>query len=139
MDHRFTVICGCAGSVLSWLFGGWDAALQTLLVFMAADYLSGLVVAGVFRHSHKTPSGGLSSEVCFEGLMKKCMMLLFVLLAHRLDAVFASAYIRDGVCIAFMVNELLSIIENAGSMGVPVPEIVKNAIDLLKQKGDHHD
>lgn len=139
MDYRFTVICGCAGSVLSWLFGGWDAALQTLLVFMASDYLSGLVVAGVFHHSAKTPSGGLSSEVCFTGLMKKCMILLFVLLGHRLDVILASAYIRDGVCIAFMINELLSIIENAGSMGVPVPEIVKNAIDLLKQKGDHHD
>lgn len=139
MNYRITAFFGIAGSFLSWLFGGWDAALQTLLVFMAADYLSGLVLAGVFRHSQKTQTGGLSSMVCFQGLVKKGMILLFVLLANRLDAVIGTAYIRDGVCVAFMANELISIIENAGMMGVPVPEIVKNAIDLLKQKGDKND
>ncbi len=139
MDGRFSAAVGVCGSFLSWLFGGWDAALQTLLVFMAADYLTGLAAAGIFRRSPKTKGGGLSSEAGFQGLVRKCMMLLFVLLAHRLDVVLDIYCIRDGVCAAFMANELISIIENAGLMGVPVPEAVRNAIELLKQKGEEDD
>jgi toxin secretion/phage lysis holin len=139
MDLKIAAGIGVCGSLLSWLFGGWDAALQTLLVFMAADYLTGLGAAGIFRKSPKSKGGGLSSEAGFQGLTRKCMMLVFVLLAHRLDEVLGTACIRDGVCAAFMANELLSIIENAGIMGVPVPDAVKNAIDLLKQKGEHDD
>jgi toxin secretion/phage lysis holin len=136
MQYKFCAICGIAGSTVSYLFGGWDAAMQALLLFMAADYLSGLLVAGVFCQSQKTESGGLNSSICFQGLVKKSMMLLFVLVAHRLDAVLGTSYIRDGVSIAFLVNELISIIENAGIMGIPVPKILQNAIDVLKQKED---
>ncbi len=133
---KFCTAAGILGSALSWLFGGWDAALQALAVCMAADYLSGLCVAGIFRHSQKTKSGGLSSRVGFEGLVRKGMMLLIVLIAHRLDIMMGMLYLRDGVCAAFIANELLSIIENAGMMGIPIPKIIRNAIDVLKQKGD---
>lgn len=139
MDHKISACIGVLGSAASYLFGGWDASLQALLLFMAADYITGLAAAALFRHSPKTESGGLSSKVCFQGLVRKGMVLLFVLLAHRLDAVLATSYIRDGVCIAFLANELISVIENAAIMGVPVPEVVKNAMDLLKQKGEHND
>lgn len=139
MQYRVCAACGILGSVLSYSFGGWDAALQALVICMAVDYLSGLAVAGIFRHSMKTETGGLNSRIGFQGLVKKGMMLLFVLIAHRLDAVFITAYIRDGVCVAFMVNELISILENAGMMGVPVPKILKNAIDVLKQKEEQKD
>jgi len=139
MDYRITACMALCGGVSSWLFGGWDAALQALLVFMTADYLTGLMTAGIFGKSRKTTNGGLCSEVGFQGLARKCMMLLFVLLAHRLDTILGTACIRDGVCVAFLANELISIIENAGIMGVPVPDVVKNAIDLLKQKGEQDD
>lgn len=136
MNHYTQAALGIAGGVCSYLFGGWDAALQALLVFMVTDYLTGLAVAGLFRHSAKTKTGGLSSTICFRGIVKKCMMLVFVLIAHQLDLVIGATYIRDGVCAAFLSGELLSIIENAGMMGIPIPGVLADAIDLLKRKGD---
>ena len=108
--------------------------MTTLVIFMAIDWLSGMICAGVFKASRKTESGGLSSKVGFIGLAKKCMMMLFVLVGARLDVVFGMTYIRDSVCIAFVANELLSIVENAGYMGLPVPEAIKNAVDVLKKQ-----
>ncbi len=136
MHPKICAAIGVLGSILSWCFGGWSAALRALALCMAADYLSGLAVAGIFQHSRKTETGGLSSRVGFEGLLRKGMMLLIVLIAHHLDLVMGTGYLRDGVCAAFLANELLSIIENAGMMGVPIPGIVKNAVDLLKKKGE---
>ena len=133
------VICagaGTFGGVIAYLLGGWEAALQTLLLFMVMDYITGLLNAAIFKKSSKTETGGLSSAICFEGLVKKCIVLILVLMAHRLDVVLELTYIRDGVCVAFMVNEAISIIENAGEMGVPIPEIIRKAIDLLKKKGE---
>jgi len=69
-----------------------------------------------------------------KGLIRKGTMLLFVLIGHRLDMAVGSTYIRDAICIAFIANELLSIVENAGLMGVPIPAAITNAIDILKKK-----
>ncbi len=137
MQVKFCAAAGAMGSICSWMLGGWDAAMQALAVCMAVDYLSGFAVAGIFRHSKKTESGGLSSRVGFQGLLRKGMMLLMVLIAHRLDCMMGTGYLRDGVCAAFLANELVSIIENAGMMGVPIPAVIRNAIDLLKEKGEH--
>ena len=131
------VICtsiGIAGSFIASLFGGWTASLTTLLIFMLIDYVSGLIVAGVFHNSPKTETGTLESRAGFKGLIRKGMILLLVLVGHRLDLAIGASYIRDAVCIAFMVNELISIVENAGLMGLPVPAIITNAIDILKKK-----
>ena len=125
---------GIAGGVIAALFGGWTASLTTLLIFMGIDYVSGLIVAGVFHKSPKTETGTLESRAGLKGLIRKFSMLLFVLIGHRLDMATGANYIRDAVCIAFMANELLSIVENAGLMGVPIPAIVTNAIDILKKK-----
>jgi toxin secretion/phage lysis holin len=133
-----TVICtgiGMVGSLVASFFGGWTASLTTLLIFMAVDYVSGLIVAGVFHNSPKTDTGTLESRAGLKGLIRKFYMLLFVLIGHRLDIAVGTTYIRDAVCIAFMVNELLSIVENAGLMGLPVPSVITNAIDILKKKG----
>ncbi len=137
MQTKFCTVIGFAGGLCSWLLGGWDAALQAMTICMTVDYLSGLAVAGLFRHSQKTESGGLSSRVGFQGLLRKGMMLLMVLVAHRLDILMGTGYLRDGVCTAFVANELLSILENAGMMGVPIPVVIRNAIDVLKEKGEH--
>jgi toxin secretion/phage lysis holin len=132
------VICtavGAIGGFIASLFGGWTASLTTLLIFMGIDYISGLVVAGVFHASTKTETGALESRAGFKGLIKKLMTLLFVLIGYRLDLAVGTTYIKDAVCIAFMANELISIVENAGLMGLPVPAVLTNAIDLLKKKG----
>ena len=67
--------------------------------------------------------------------MKKGMTLLFVLIAYRLDLAIGTSYIRDAVIIGFMANELISIVENAGLMGLPLPAIINKAIDVLQNKG----
>ena len=127
---------GVIGGMISQAFGGWDAALITLLLFMAVDYLSGLIVAGVFHSSDKSETGTLNSAACWQGLLKKGMTLVIVLVAARLDIVLGTAFVRDAVVIAYIVNETISIIENAGLMGLPVPDVIMSAIEQLQGKNE---
>lgn len=134
MKNAICTAIGIAGSLVASIFGGWTASLTTLLIFMGIDYATGLIVAGVFHKSPKTETGTLESRAGFKGLIRKFMILLFVLIGYRLDVAVGTTYIRDAVCIAFIVNELLSIVENAGLMGIPIPAVITEAIDILKQK-----
>ena len=134
MKETICTIAGVVGSAIAGLFGGWDTSLVTLLLFMGIDYITGLAVAACGK-SPKSDTGRLSSKIGWRGLEKKCVSLLLVLVAVRLDITFGTSYIRDAVCIAFTVNELISITENAGLLGVPLPEILTKAIDLLQSKG----
>lgn len=122
---------GVIGALIASLFGGWDKGLQTLVIFMAIDYISGLIVAGVFHNSKKTESGTLESRAGWKGLCRKCITLLLVLVAYRLDLMIGSDYVRDAVIIGFVANEAISIIENASLMGVPFPDPIVKAIDIL--------
>ena len=134
MKHVLLTLVGLVGSLITTAFGGWDTGLATLVMFMAIDFISGLIVAGVFQKSKKTESGALESRIGWKGLARKCMTLLFVLIAYRLDLMIGTDYIRDAVIIGFCANELISIVENAGLMGVPLPNVIKKAIDILVQK-----
>ena len=134
MKNAICTTIGVVGSVIASMFGGWTASLTTLIIFMMIDYASGLIVAGVFHKSPKTDTGALESRAGFKGLIRKFMILLFVLIGYRLDVAVGTTYIRDAVCIAFIANELLSIVENAGLMGIPIPAVITNAIDILKKK-----
>lgn len=134
MKNMLCTVVGLVGSWLASLFGGWDTALSTLLIFMAVDYVTGLVVAGVFHRSKKTDTGKLESRAGWKGLCRKGASLLIVLVAYRLDIVIGSAYIRDAGIIAFLANETISIIENAGLMGIPIPPVIMRAIEVLKDK-----
>lgn len=134
MKETLCATVGILGSLIASLFGGFDAAMVTLLIFMAVDYISGLVVAGVFQKSNKTQNGSLESRAGWKGLCRKGMSLLIVLVAVRLDITLGTNYIRDGVCIAFITNEVISIVENAGLMGVPIPSQITKAIEVLKGK-----
>ncbi len=136
MKQEFLIIIGAIGGAISSLFGGFTTSLQTLIIFMAIDYITGLIVAGVFKKSTKTESGELNSNAGFKGLIKKGYMLLMVLVAYRLQEVTGFDYIKDTVIIAFIVNEVVSLIENAGLMGVPIPNVLKKAIEVLKTKDD---
>lgn len=136
MKVRILSVIGCVGSVIASLFGGWDAALVTLLIFMGVDYVTGLIVAGVFHTSEKTENGTLESRAGWKGLCRKGVTLLVVLVACRLDLMMGSNFIRDAVVIAFVANETISIIENAGLMGIPIPAVITKAIEVLKKKAE---
>ena len=127
---------GAIGGFIAAMFGGWSDALITLIVFMSIDYATGLIVAGVFKKSKKSENGALESRAGFKGLCRKGVALLIVLIATRLDIMMNTTYIRDAVIIAFIANECISIIENAGLMGVPVPSVIAKAIDVLKKESE---
>ena len=134
MREKICTVVGAVGSLIAGAFGGWDSGLITLFIFMIIDYISGLLVAAVFRNSPKTDNGALESRAGFKGLCRKCMILVFVLVAYRLDLMLNTNYIRDMVVIAFITNELISLVENAGLMGVPIPSIISKSIDVLTKK-----
>ena len=129
-------ILGAVGAFFSSLFGGWDSALTTLVIFMAVDYGTGLLVAGVFKKSSKTESGALESRAGWKGLCRKGMTLLIVLIAARLDLAMGSNFIKDAVVIGYIANETLSIVENAGLMGLPIPTVISKAIDALQNDSE---
>lgn len=136
MKEMICTAIGAVGGAVAAAFGGWDSALVTLLLFMAVDYVSGLIVAGIFHKSPKSENGGLESRAGWKGLCRKAVTLLFVLIAHRLDLVIGVNYIRDAVIIGFIANDLISIVENAGLMGIPLPAAIQNAIDILTKKSE---
>lgn len=103
---------------------------------MAIDYLTGLIVAGVFKKSRKSQKGALESLAAWKGLLRKGASLGVVLIACRLDLLLGSTIIRDATVIAYCCNELLSITENIGLMGVPLPKVITNALEALQQKDD---
>lgn len=134
---KANVICASIGTVfagIAGVFGGWDAALITLMIFILADYVTGLIVAAVFHRSPKTANGALESKAGLKGLLRKGGMLLMVLISCRLDLILGAHFIRDAVVIALVTNEALSIVENLGLMGVPIPKPLINAIEVLKAK-----
>lgn len=136
MKNELCTFVGLVFGAVAAYFGGWDASLQTLVIFMAIDYITGLIVAGVFHSSPKTKTGALESLAGWKGLVRKGETLLIVLVACRLDAVIGSNFVRDAAVIAFICNETISIIENAGLMGIPIPAVVTKAIEVLRQRAE---
>ena len=143
MNERITTVknalctgLGLLGGAIASLLGGWDPPLQTLVIFMIIDYITGLIVAGIFHASPKTPNDALESLAGWKGLIRKGETLLIVLVACRLDAVIGSSFVRDAAVIGFSANEAISIIENAGLMGLPIPAAITQGIDVLKSKAD---
>ena len=134
MKEGICTLTGILGAALCWAFGGWDAAMAALLVCISVDYISGSLVALVFHKSSKTESGAYNSAYGLKGLCKKGLMLLFVLVAVQIDRLLGTAYVRDAVCIGFCANEILSIVENLGLAGIPMPEAVTKALEQLQHK-----
>lgn len=134
MKETVCTVLGLIGSAFCWAFGGWDAAIAALLMCMAVDYVSGSLVALVFHKSTKTETGAYNSAYGLKGLCKKGLMLLFVLVAVQIDRVLGTDYARDAVCIGFCANEVLSIIENLGLAGIPMPQAITKALEQLQSK-----
>lgn len=136
MKEQLCTTVGMVGGFIVALLGGWDTGLQTLMILIGIDYLTGLIVAGVFHKSTKTKNGALESKAGFEGLCRKAVILLIVLMAYRFDMLIHVNYIRDAVIIGFISNEAISIVENAGLMGIPMPPQITKAIEILTKKSE---
>lgn len=134
MKETFCTLFGVLGSALCWAFGGWDAALTALVICMSVDYISGSIVALVFHNSNKSETGAYNSAYGLKGLCKKCLMLLFVIAAVQADNLTGGDFVRDAVCIGFSTNEILSIVENLGLAGIPMPQAVVKALEQLQTK-----
>ena len=127
---------GMSGGFIANLLGGWTSDMVTLCIFMAIDFATGLLVAAVFKNSNKSDSGALDSKASWKGLAKKCLTLFFVIIAHRLDIELGINYIRTATIIGFIANETMSIVENAGLMGLPLPKVITKAIEVLKDRSE---
>ena len=136
MSVKVSATVGIIGAAITSLLGGWDYGMQLLVIAMAVDYISGVMVAGVWHKSTKTESGKLESRAGFKGLCRKGMILGLVLVAHYMDLAIGTQYIRDAIVIGFAVNEIFSILENLGLMGVQYPAVIKNALEVLRGKGE---
>jgi len=123
----YKTITTAVGAIVGYIFGEWSVLLQILLAFVIIDYVSGLLASGV--------EGKLSSKVGFRGIVKKIMIFVLVAVGHLVDkAIGDGSMIQNAIIFFYLGNELLSILENAGRTGLPVPEQVKNAVDVLKGK-----
>lgn len=127
-------VIGAVGSIVTNLFGGWTEDLTTLIIFMGIDYLMGLSIAAFWKKSGKSKTGTLNSYSAWQGLIRKGCTLLVVLVGYRLDLAIGTEYIKTAVVIAFITNEAISIVENLGIMGIPLPCALTKAIDVLKTK-----
>lgn len=138
MKYSMITVIGFVGSGLAALLGGWDKSLQTLLLFMMIDWFTGgILLPVIFGKSPKSENGALESRSGWKGLCRKTMTLFYVLIATRLDTLMGTEYLRNAVCIGFIANEGLSIIENAGLMGLPLPKSLKKTIDVLKNSSEN--
>lgn len=132
-------VFSAAGAALAKALGGWDSSLQTLVGFMAVDYILGVVIALVWKNSQKSKDGSFESRASLKGLFRKGGILTIVYVAVRLDILVGnSGYIRTAVILFFIANEGFSIIENLGIMGLPMPVVVKNAFAAIKRQSNQN-
>lgn len=135
-DKILKMLAAIAGAVAG-LFGEWNTMLTILCVMMATDYISGWIVAWCGK-SPKTENGGLSSKIGFIGIAKKAFMMLLVLLATLLDRAIGgdAAVFQSSLVLYYIANEGLSILENAGTLGVKFPEKLKKALETMREQED---
>lgn len=128
MENFIKFIAGIGGGLASFLFGGWSALLQVLVIFIIIDYILGVIVAAMY--------GELNSKVGFKGIAKKVMILVLVAAAHSIDKITAGdgTFIRDAVIFFYIANELLSILETVGRTNLPIPSVLKKAVETLNNK-----
>ena len=130
MKDKICVAIGIAGGYIASLFGGWDAALKTLILFMAVDYVTGLMAAFVQKK--------ISSEVGFKGICKKVAIFCLVGIGHVLDTqvIQNGSVLRTAVIFFYLSNEGISIIENVALIGLPVPKKLKEVLEQLHEEAD---
>lgn len=133
LKNLLVVLFSTIGTAIARCFGGWTMALQTLVILMTIDYITGVVVAAVFKKSKKTKSGALSSSAGWQGLCIKVFTLSLVLIGYRLDLLLGVSYIKEWIAIVFSINECYSILENGGLMGIKYPAALTSSLDVLNK------
>ncbi len=127
MEKVFNSIVAIVATFLTYIFGGWDAALSILIIFMVLDYLTGVIYAYTVK--------SLNSEVGFKGLIKKCMILVVLIIGVMLDRMLGNGtwVFRTLVCYFYIANEGVSLLENISNLGVPIPNKIRNALEQLNK------
>jgi toxin secretion/phage lysis holin len=129
VETAIKLAIGVGGATASFLWGGWSLALQTLFVFVVIDYVTGFVAAA--------KEGKLNSEVGLWGISRKVMIFGIVAVAHIFDQQLGDGHLfRDGTVAFYLANEAVSIIENSGRIGVPIPPKIQQAVEVLRGKGE---
>lgn len=124
----FSLVIATIGVFLSWLFGGWDIAVQVLVALMVIDYITGVIVAYI--------NGDIDSRVGFKGILKKVLILIALIVGVLLDRLIGIEWtFRTVVCYFFIGNEGWSILENIGKTGLPIPDKLKDKLAQLKDEG----
>lgn len=128
MEKVFNSTVAVVATFFTYLFGGWDVAIGILIVFMVLDYITGVVVAII--------KNKLNSEVGFEGLVKKCMILIILIVAVMLDRLMNTGtwVFRTLVCYFYIANEGISLLENVSNLGVKIPDKLKDALEQLNKE-----
>lgn len=126
----FDSMVAVIATFFTYLFGGWDVALGILITFMILDYITGVVWAFI----QKT----LNSEVGFKGLVKKCMILVVLIIATMLDRLLNTEtwIFRTLVAYFYIANEGISLLENISNLGVPIPTKIKDALEQLNKEDE---
>ena len=114
------------GSFIGKLLGGYDMLLITLIIFVVMDYLTGVMKAIIEKK--------LSSSVGFKGIFKKILIFFLIVISVRIDLMLNDIGIRYIVIMFYLINEAISILENAGKMGLPLPPKLNEILESLKQK-----
>lgn len=133
-DHAVKTAFGILGGIAGFLWGSLDGLLIALFCFMGFDFITGLIVAGANRE--------INSEVCFRGLAKKLLIMVIIAIAHLLDTqIFMgeSSVCRSSVICFYLANEGLSITENCGKLGLPMPKKIKRMLKQLRDDNDKED
>lgn len=127
MEKHFNGIVALVATFFTYLFGSWDLALQVLIVFMVLDYGTGVLYAFL--------NNQLNSEVGFKGLVKKLMILVVLIIGVMLDRILGTGtwVFRTLVCYFYIANEGISLLENVGNIGIPIPNKIRNALEQLNK------
>ena len=138
---KVTEILAAIGGAIASFFCGLPPIIWVLIAVMSIDYVTG-IVCGFMGLSPKTETGGLSSSAAFRGLLKKALILLVVLLAALLDKAVAMGTgitfeaVAGATCLWFIASEGFSILENVAAMGVPIPKVLMQALEIMRSKGE---
>lgn len=138
--RKITEWLSAAGGAVLAFFTGLPVIIWILIGVMSLDYITG-IICGLMGKSSKAENGGLSSKAATTGIMKKMLVLVVVGLAALVDrAISMTAEIEfvavtGACCLWFIASEGMSVLENAAAMGVPIPKILLQALELFKDKG----
>ncbi|WP_025717372.1 phage holin family protein [Paenibacillus sp. 1-18] len=138
---KFSTALG--SSAVTYFYGGWSGVLEVLLALVIFDYVTGLFAAGA--EGKKGTGPGLKSKIGLIGIARKVFIFAMVAVSHLIDGVLGDSHLfRDAVAYFYMANELLSILENGGRLGAPIPPVIRQAVEVLKsksgsQEGDKED